>query len=147
MYALDAHVNLFEMLELDLSAYVREGLFVNGDVERLQQALGNLLANAARYTPEGGSVTVASYEQEGFAVVQVTDTGIGISEQNMENLYKRFWRADGARARATGGIGIGLSITREIVERHEGRIEVESMENVGTTFRIFIPLASSIRIR
>ena len=140
-YALDAHWGLFESLGLSLECYEREGLCVMGDSERLQQAIGNLLGNAARYTSEGGKILVASYEQEGYAVVQVTDTGIGISEENLEMLFKRFWRADMARARATGGIGIGLSITKEIIERHKGRIEVESEENVGTTFRIFIPLA------
>ena len=140
-YALDAHWGLFESLGLTLECYERKDLIVIGDCERLQQAIGNLLGNAARYTPEGGKVLVASYEQDGCAVIQVTDTGIGISEENLEMLFKRFWRADAARTRSTGGIGIGLSITKEIVDRHKGRIEVESEENVGTTFRIFIPLA------
>jgi signal transduction histidine kinase len=140
-YALDAHHGLFESLGLTLDAYVREDLYVEGDIERLQQAIGNLLGNAARYTPEDGRITVASYEQDGNAVIQITDTGIGISDENIDKLYKRFWRADIARARATGGIGIGLSITKEIIDRHKGRIEVESEENVGTTFRIIVPLA------
>jgi signal transduction histidine kinase len=140
-YAMDAHIGLFDTVGLESESYIREGLFVNGDSERLQQAIGNLLGNAARYTPEGGSVTVASYAADGFAVVEITDTGIGISDANMKNLFKRFWRADDARARATGGIGIGLAITKEIVERHRGRIDVESTEGVGTTFRILIPLA------
>jgi signal transduction histidine kinase len=140
-YALDAHWGLFESLGLTLECYERKDLIVIGDCERLQQAIGNLLGNAARYTPEGGKVLVASYEQDEYAVIQVTDTGIGISEENLEMLFKRFWRADAARTRSTGGIGIGLSITKEIVDRHKGRIEVESEENVGTTFRIFIPLA------
>jgi len=140
-YVLDAHWGLFDSLDLTLESYLRDGLYVNGDSERLQQALGNILGNAARYTPEGGKVIVGSYEQDGYAVVEIIDTGIGISKENLDNLYKRFWRADSARARSTGGIGIGLSITKEIVERHKGRIEVESQENVGTTFRIFVPLA------
>jgi len=140
-YALDAHWGLFESLDLTLESYIREELYVIGDNERLQQALGNILGNAARYTPEGGTVIVGSYKQDEFAVVEIIDTGIGMNEENLNNLYKRFWRADSARARSTGGIGIGLSITKEIIERHKGRIEVESQENVGTTFRIFVPLA------
>jgi len=140
-YALDAHLALFDTLGLDLDVRIEEGLFVNGDDERLQQAIGNLLGNAARYTAQDGLVTVASYIQDDYAVISVSDTGMGISPENLEKLYKRFWRADDARARATGGIGIGLSITKEIIERHKGHIEVESEENVGTTFRILIPLA------
>jgi len=141
-YALDAHIGLFESIGLTLDSYLREELLVMGDAERLQQAIGNLLGNAARYTPQGGKVTVASYAQDSNAVVEIIDTGIGISEANMGNLFKRFWRADDARARATGGIGIGLAITKEIIERHKGRIEVESTEKVGTTFRIILPLAA-----
>jgi len=142
-YALDAHVGLFETVGLTLKSYMRNELFVMGDSERLQQAIGNLLGNAARYTPEGGTVTVASYAQDAYAVVEISDTGIGIAPQDMSNLFKRFWRADDARARATGGIGIGLAITKEIVERHKGAIKVESTEGVGTTFKILIPLAPS----
>ncbi|MCL2025038.1 MAG: ATP-binding protein [Coriobacteriia bacterium] len=137
--AADASSALFESLELYLQTYVRDGLYVVGDAERLQQAIGNLLGNAARYTPKGGTVTLAAYEEDSWIVVQVSDTGIGISQENLEHLFKRFWRADAARARATGGIGVGLSITKEIIDRHKGHIEIESEENKGTTFRVFLP--------
>jgi len=139
MYAVDAYGALFEQMNLHFEAYVRDNIYVTGDAERIQQAVGNLLSNAARYTHEGATVTLASYEQGEWAVIEVKDTGIGMNDAELALLFKRFWRADAARARATGGVGIGLPITKEIIEKHHGRIEVESKENEGTTFRIFLP--------
>lgn len=142
--ALDSHIGLYESLGLTLESDIVSGLAISGDSDRLQQAVSNLISNAARYTPEGGTVTVSTYVRNGMAVAQVTDTGIGISAENIENTFKRFWRADDARHRETGGAGVGLSIAKEIVERHHGYIEVESEVGVGTTFIINVPLAPSV---
>ncbi|MDR1775903.1 MAG: HAMP domain-containing histidine kinase [Actinomycetes bacterium] len=137
----DAHAALFEAAGLQLVVNLTPQLFVAGDRDKLQQALGNLLSNAARYTPEGGTVTVQTeLDKTGeYVRTSVGDTGIGISAGDMGKLFSRFWRADAARSRVTGGIGIGLSIVKEIVDRHRGTVEVESVEGEGTTFTIVLP--------
>lgn len=139
--AIDAHESLIDMGSLTLRSDLTPDLRVIGDMDRLQQAVGNLLSNAARYTLEGGIIAVRTYRAGDQAVVEVSDTGIGISEENLDKLFRRFWRADDARARQTGGVGVGLSIAKEIVDRHKGCIEVSSVAGEGTTFKIKIPLA------
>ncbi|MCL2438176.1 MAG: HAMP domain-containing histidine kinase [Coriobacteriia bacterium] len=122
-------------LEVDLEPQ----LMVSADAARLQQAVTNLVTNSIRYTPEGGTITVRSYAEGKWARLSVTDTGIGISEEDLGHVFNRFWRADAARDRATGGTGIGLPIAKEIIERHNGSIEVESDKDVGATFTISLP--------
>jgi len=138
--AVEAHEALFEAAGIELTAELAEGITVRGDRDRLQQAVGNLLSNAARYTPEGGSVQARLFAEGGSAVIEVADTGIGISPEDLPHLFSRFWRADGARARSTGGLGIGLAVTREIVERHAGTITAEPRPGGGSRFTIRIPL-------
>lgn len=140
--AIDAQSSLIDLGSLRLETNLQSGLAIVGDTDRLQQAVGNLLSNAARYTLEGGVISVRTYTEDDQAVVEVSDTGMGISEENLEKLFRRFWRADDARARQTGGVGVGLSIAKEIVDRHKGCIEVSSVEGEGTTFKIKIPRIS-----
>ncbi len=121
---------------------VAPGVYVIGDVDRLQQAVGNLLGNAARYTPAGGSIGVSVRVDPGCALIEVSDTGIGIAEEDLPHVFSRFWRADAARASSTGGLGIGLAVTKEIVERHKGTIGVNSRTGAGTKFTIRLPLAT-----
>ncbi len=118
------------------------GVYVIGDADRLQQAVGNLLGNAARYTPAGGSIGVSVRVDSGCALIEVSDTGIGIAEEDLPHVFSRFWRADAARASSTGGLGIGLAVTKEIVERHKGTIGVNSRTGAGTKFTIRLPLAT-----
>lgn len=139
--AVDAHEALMEASGLTLAASIVEGLYVSGDADRLQQAVSNLLSNAARYTPEGGRVDVSLSRRGDDAVVMVSDTGIGVAEDDVPHLFSRFWRADDARARSTGGLGIGLAVTKEIVERHQGHIAVSPRQEGGSRFTIRIPLA------
>lgn len=139
--AVDAHEALFETNDLTWSVDIADGLQVVGDIDRLQQAVSNLLSNAARYTPAGGHITVALRQEIDQAAIEVTDTGIGIAEDDIPHVFSRFWRADDARASSTGGIGIGLAVTREIVERHGGTIGVERRAEGGSRFTIRIPLA------
>jgi signal transduction histidine kinase len=113
---------------------------VTGDRDRLTQAVGNLLSNAARYTPEGGHVTVRLTRESEQALIEVADTGIGISADDIDNVFARFWRADDARDRASGGLGIGLSVVKEIVERHHGYVTVKRREGGGSVFAIHMPL-------
>jgi len=140
--AVDTLAALFEASDLSLSVSVAEGLFVVGDVDRLQQAVANLLGNAARYTPAGGSIDVTVRADNGCAVIEVADTGVGIAEENLPHVFGRFWRADEARATSTGGLGIGLAVTKEIVERHKGTIAVARRPERGTVFTIKLPRAS-----
>jgi two-component system, OmpR family, sensor kinase len=107
------------------------------DRERLRQALSILLDNAVKYTPEGGRVTMSIVEEDGSVGVEVSDTGIGIPEDQIPHVFERFYRAE--EARSTEGLGLGLSIARQIAEDHGGSIEVRSKPREGSTFIIRIP--------
>jgi two-component system, OmpR family, sensor histidine kinase BaeS len=116
-------------------------VYVVADGDRLRQVLGNLVGNALRATPPGGSVALTLVPRGDLAVVQVRDTGRGIPAEHLPHLFDRFWRADAARGRATGGSGLGLSIARQIVTDHRGTIDVESTVGVGTTFTVVLSAA------
>ncbi|MDG3005984.1 ATP-binding protein [Paludisphaera mucosa] len=122
---------------------------VDGDHEGLRQAFADLLDNAIKYTPAGGSITVRGGLADGRAAVEVSDTGVGIPGDALPRLYDRFYRADPSRSRRTGGVGLGLSIAKAVVERHGGTIDVESVPGSGSTFRVSLPVdpASSRRPR
>ncbi|MFE5858639.1 sensor histidine kinase [Streptomyces sp. NPDC056500] len=111
---------------------------VHADSDRLRQVVGNLVGNALRATAPGGTVTLALVPQGELVIVEVRDTGKGIPADDLPHLFDRFWRADAARGRATGGSGLGLSIVRQIVADHRGSIEVRSTVGVGTTFTIVL---------
>ena len=114
-------------------------LTVRADALRLRQILDNLVANALRYVPAGGSVTVEAVAEDGAVVFTVTDTGSGISQDDLPHVFDRFWRADKSRSRTTGGSGLGLAIVRKLVEAHGGTVGVTSTTGVGTTFRVRLP--------
>lgn len=113
------------------------------DPERLHQVLFNLLDNAVRFTPAGGTVTVSASRSEDRCEVRVTDTGPGIPSEHLPLLFERFYRVDQARARGDGGTGIGLAIARSIVEAHGGTIWARSEVGRGSVFGFDIPLAAS----
>lgn len=113
---------------------------IAGDPDRLAQIVANLLSNALRYTEAGGRVCLRVAAEGREAVLEVTDTGIGIGAEDLQQIFKRFWRADKSRSRATGGTGIGLAIVRELVGAHDGRIEVESEPGRGSRFSVSFPL-------
>ena len=138
--AIAVNMARIESVDLNLEIDLTPELYVNANAERLQQAVTNLLTNAVRYTSKGGNITVSTFADKDKAYVSVKDTGIGMSKSEAEQAFARFWRADSARDRATGGIGIGLPITKEIVNRHKGEINVESKEGEGTTFTIALPV-------
>jgi signal transduction histidine kinase len=113
---------------------------MQADPDRLDQVVSNLLSNAIKYTPKGGRVTV-SLEQVGeSALITVRDTGIGISSADQKSLFVRFFRASAVEKRAMPGVGLGLVITKAIVEAHGGGIEVTSEEGRGTTVYVGLPL-------
>ncbi|MGW3571533.1 sensor histidine kinase [Streptomyces sp. NPDC000941] len=114
-------------------------VYAYADADRLRQAVGNLVSNAVRATGPGGTVRLSLARRGAGAAVHVGDTGHGIPAEQLPHVFDRFWRADAARGRATGGSGLGLSIARQIVKDHQGTIGVESAVGVGTTFTIEIP--------
>lgn len=123
-------------------AEAEPGLSVQADPDRLKQVLLNLVDNAIKHTPDGGTVTLAaSPSYNGFIRIAVSDTGIGIPEQDIPYVFERFYRVDKSRSRANGGSGLGLSIARSIVEAHHGRIVVSSRAGQGTTFDVYLPVA------
>ncbi len=114
---------------------------VRGDANLLREVLQNLLDNAIQYTPAGGRIDVSAAETDGFAIVTVADTGIGVPEAEQARIFERFYRVDAARSRELGSTGLGLSIVRHIVEAHGGRVGVESAVGLGSKFFFTIPLA------
>jgi signal transduction histidine kinase len=115
---------------------------VDGDPEQLDRVLVNLLSNAVKYTPRGGNVDLTVGSVAEAAVLTVTDTGIGIPEQDQGSLFTRFFRATNAVEAAIPGSGLGLSIVHSIVTNHHGDLSVESAQGRGTTVTVRIPLRS-----
>lgn len=116
-----------------------QSVFVEGNTDRLEQVVSNLLSNALRYTEPGGSVALRVVRHGDDAILEVSDTGIGIPADELRHIFTRFWRGDPSRSRATGGTGIGLAIVRELVRAHDGRIDVDSMVDKGSRFRVALP--------
>ena len=125
---------------LKFTVDAKEDLTVSGDKVKLRQLFINILENAVRYTPADGNISVSLVEKDSNAVVSISDTGIGIPPEHLSHIFERFYRVDKARARADGGVGLGLAIAKIITESHKGKIEVESEVGKGTTFKISIPL-------
>jgi heavy metal sensor kinase len=117
-----------------------DNLSVKGDKLKLRQLFLNILDNAIRYTPSGGSITASLTRKEENAVVSIRDTGIGISAEHLPFIFDRFYRVDKARSRAEGGMGLGLAIASSIAKVHGGDIEIESQVGKGSSFHIILPL-------
>lgn len=119
--------------------YKPKDIFIHGDKDKLSQALINIVSNSEKYTLEGGEVYLSISQEKNKVVIKVRDTGIGIDKEHLPYIFERFYRADESRARATGGSGIGLAITKSIIEAHKGSIEVNSKINEGTEFIVYLP--------
>jgi signal transduction histidine kinase len=126
--------------EITLVAEVEPVPPVSGDKERLSQLVGNLISNALKFTPAGGRVTARAFVDGSHAVVEISDTGIGIPPAEQGRLFQRFFRSSTATEQAIPGTGLGLVISRAIAEAHGGTIDVTSVPGEGTTFRVEIPL-------
>jgi heavy metal sensor kinase len=118
---------------------------VEADPSRIKQVVVNLLDNAIKYTPEGGEVSISVTQRDGHAVLEVADSGLGISANDLPHVFERFYRADKARSRRMGGTGLGLSIVRSICLAHGGQVTVDSTEGCGSRFRVELLLATSNR--
>lgn len=125
-------------LKLDVKTNRRE-LFCEVDRDMIRQALINLMSNALRYTPEEGYVVVSVAQEGRDVLIAVADTGIGIAKEDLARVFSRFWRSDASRERESGGLGVGLAVTKEIIDRHHGFIGVESELGKGTKFTLHIP--------
>ncbi|MDY0410254.1 sensor histidine kinase [Paracerasibacillus soli] len=110
-----------------------------GNGKLLRQVWLNLLTNGIRYTGQGGMIKIRNRIHKNNVIVSFTDNGIGIDAEHIPHLFERFYKVDKARTRTEDSTGLGLSIVKEIVEMHDGFIEVESKRNQGTTFTIYLP--------
>jgi heavy metal sensor kinase len=119
---------------------VATNIYVEGDRSRLQQVIVNLVANAIKYTQEGGEVEVNVRADRGTAVLEVSDNGVGISAHALGHVFERFYRADKARSRNSGGAGLGLAIVKAICTAHGAEIKVSSEEGHGSRFTVELPL-------
>jgi two-component system phosphate regulon sensor histidine kinase PhoR len=123
---------------LTLTASVEEGnLTVTGDGDRLEQALGNLVANAIKFTPERGSIEIEAAGTPDEVTISVRDTGMGIEPDQQARVFERFYKAD--RGRGSGGTGLGLAIVKHIVQAHGGSVALESRPGRGSTFSMRLP--------
>ncbi len=124
---------------ITLSSEVEDNITIQADKERVKQVMINLLTNALSYTSKEGEVRLKVTDTEDVVHIQVSDTGIGISQEAIPRVFERFYRVDKARSRNTGGTGLGLAIVKHIVEVHEGTITVDSEPNNGSTFHVYLP--------
>ncbi|MEU6226187.1 HAMP domain-containing sensor histidine kinase [Streptomyces sp. NPDC047042] len=134
-----AHRSRAEAAVVHLRADTVPGLWIDADPVRMRQVLGNLVTNALRHTPTGGTVTLAARQTANEAVLTVRDTGDGIAPEDLPHVFDRFWRAEKSRSRRTGGSGLGLSIVRQLVESHGGSVAAESAPGRGAVFTVRLP--------
>ncbi|MFT4306296.1 MAG: ATP-binding protein [Microbacterium sp.] len=145
--AVEAHTVTADVAGVTLQRGGTRGLFVRGDAQILSEAVGNLIANAIAYSPAGSSVGIGIKQVHNSVEIAVTDRGIGISEQEQDRVFERFYRSDQARSRRTGGTGLGLSIVKHAVQRHGGEVRVWSRLGRGSTFTIQLPLIDAPDLR
>ena len=141
--AIEAHAVQAEGVGVELARGGERGLYVRGDQQILKEAIGNLIANAIAYSPRGSHVGVGVRAVGGVVEIAVTDQGIGIAEADQQRVFERFYRADQARSRRTGGSGLGLSIVKHAVSRHGGEIRLWSQPDRGSTFTVRLPLSEA----
>jgi len=124
---------------LDIRAGLEPGLIARADEPRLRQALENLLSNAIKYSKSTGAIAVTVSRDQDHVIVSIADEGVGMTPQDQRQVFDRFFRSDSARLGAIQGIGIGLSLVKEIVEAHHGTIDIASEAGSGTTITVTLP--------
>ena len=133
---LESFEPVFEKAGINFSSQLENNLICEIDRDKFRHVIDNLLSNALRYTNEGGSVRTKLFSQNDKIFIEVSDTGMGISEKDLPNIFERFYRADESRTRVTGGSGVGLAIVKAAVEAHNGTITAQSVKGRGSTFKI-----------
>ncbi|WP_456279533.1 cell wall metabolism sensor histidine kinase WalK [Bacillus sp. AK128] len=137
-------IDRFELTKDQKVTFVRsipnQEIFIEMDEDKITQVLDNIISNALKYSPEGGQIEFHLNIKEDFIEVSVTDQGVGIPKENINNVFDRFYRVDKARTRKLGGTGLGLAIAKEMVIAHGGHIWIESEEGTGTTIRFSLPV-------
>lgn len=121
------------MEDIKLKANENKKIEIEVDRIKISQLLIIILDNAIKYTSEKDKITIATYLKEGKCIIEITDTGIGISNEGLKHIFDRFYREDKARSRETGGTGLGLSIAKTIIEAHGGNIKIINNEPKGTS--------------
>ena len=122
--------------------FTKRTLWVDVDQDKITQVIDNIMNNALKYSPEGGTITCRLMETHNSVVMSITDEGMGIPRKDLSHIFERFYRVDRARARSMGGTGLGLAISKEVLLLHGGRIWATSLENKGSTFFISLPYVS-----
>jgi len=142
---IDSHRPAAARKAIDLQVAMQPGsTIVFGSEERLQQVFNNLLANALKFTPEGGRIAISLHRDAEKATISIADNGEGIAPEALSRLFERFWQADSSDRRRHGGLGLGLAIVRSIVEMHGGSVRAESPgEQAGATFTVELPLSTN----
>jgi len=149
----DSVKHICDVLRVDADAHRHNfSMFVNGqiptvtaDKERIAQVIINIISNAIKYTPDGGTIDVFLDAYENFVTVSVRDTGVGIPEADIDHLFERFYRVEKSRTSETGGTGLGLAIAKEIVVAHGGNIKIKSKLGAGTLVCIVLPIETALR--
>ena len=141
-FSLETFAPVFEKSRITFTHELDNDIYADIDPKKFRHVIDNLLSNTVRYTNKGGSVNVKLYKQADRVTIKVSDTGIGISEKDLPNIFERFYRADESRARVTGGSGVGLAIVKAAVDAHNGKISVQSVKGQGSTFTIELPCSN-----
>lgn len=126
---------------ITISESYQDGIEMRGDLDLLEQAFSNIVENAINYTPSGGKISVTSNREDDKIIISISDTGIGIPEDEIPHLFERFYRVNKERSRKSGGTGLGLSITEWVLNAHDGKIEVKSALGAGSEFITSFPVS------
>ena len=123
-------------------SFSKKSRFIDMDTDKITQVLYNIISNALKYSPEGGTVTYRLRDRGDLLEISVSDQGMGIPKENVDKIFERFYRVDKARSRQMGGTGLGLAIAKEMIEAHGGSIWAKSEEGKGTTIYFTLPMAA-----
>ena len=126
-----------EEKKISIRTLLPKELYLTADPNRLRQVLSNLIDNAVKYTPSGGSIDIEAFQKDQQVGITIKDTGIGIPPEELPQIWDRLYRGD--KSRSQRGIGLGLSLVKAIVQAHRGQVEVSSTANRGSSFTVYIP--------
>jgi PAS domain S-box-containing protein len=143
---IDSFSRLAQQNDLSFDAEIPNDLWIECDAQGFEKIIFNLIANAIKYTPAGGSIKVSAYSEQDNIIIDITDTGIGINQESQIKIFERFQRADDEKNHAVFGVGIGLSLVNELVKAHHWRMNLVSEYNKGSKFSLSIPLAAAVEI-